>query len=205
MNQDLEDLASLYALDALDGEDLAYFTKELAASEPLRALVREYRDAAAALPLSLDPVEPSPALRSRVLGVVAPPVRRSAPVFTRVFWAAAAIVLFSLVIQSLRTPEQKLNWTGTAHGTLTYCGRSVQVDLSNLPALPDGKVYQLWHIGPIKTPVPQGTFVCDGRGNYRGFDSMKYDITPADAFALTMEPEGGSKGPTSAILGIAKK
>lgn len=205
MNQDLEALASLYALDALDGEDLALFQKELAASEPLRALVREYRDTASALPLSLDPVEPSPALRSRVLASVAAPVRRSAPVFTRVFWAAAAIVLISLLIRSIGAPEQKLPWTGNCRGWLTFCGRTVEIDVSGLPPLAQGKVYQLWHIGPIQKPVPQGTFVCDGNGNYRGFDTMKYDIAKADAFAITMEPPGGSDAPTSAIFGIAKR
>lgn len=206
MNPDFEALAPLYALDALDGEDLALFTKELAASESLRALVREYRDAASALPLSLAPVEPSPALKSRILASAAGPVRRSAPVFTRVFWAAAALVLFALLIRSFQSTEVQMPMTGkTVTGQITLKGRMVKLDLGGLPALPAGKVYQLWHIGPIQKPVDQGTFVCDGAGNYQGWDKMKYTIDPKDAFAITMEPAGGSKSPTMPILASAQK
>jgi len=206
LNPDFEALAPLYALDALDGEDLALFTKELAASESLRALVREYRDAASALPLSLAPVEPSPALKSRILASAAGPVRRSAPVFTRVFWAAAALVLFALLIRSFQSTEVQMPMTGkTVTGQITLKGRMVKLELGGLPALPAGKVYQLWHIGPVKEAVDQGTFVCDGAGNYQGWDKMKHSIDPKDAFAITMEPAGGSKSPTPPILAIAKK
>ncbi len=66
----------------------------------------EYRDASAALPLSLDPVAPSPGLKVRLLdGLSGAPVR-SAPVFTRVFWAVAAIALFSLIGRSLLHPVE---------------------------------------------------------------------------------------------------
>jgi anti-sigma-K factor RskA len=206
LNPDFEALAPLYALDALDGEDLALFTKELDASESLRALVREYRDAASALPLSLAPVEPSPALKSRILASAAGPVRRSAPVFTRVFWAAAALVLFALLIRSFQSTEVQMPMTGkTVTGQITLKGRMVKLELGGLPALPAGKVYQLWHIGPIQKPVDQGTFVCDGAGNYQGWDKMKYTIDPKDAFAITMEPAGGSKSPTMPILASAQK
>jgi anti-sigma-K factor RskA len=206
LNPDFEALAPLYALDALDGEDLALFMKELAASESLRALVREYRDAASALPLSLAPVEPSPALKSRILASAAGPVRRSAPVFTRVFWAAAALVLFALLIRSFQSTEVQMPMTGkTVTGQITLKGRMVKLELGGLPALPAGKVYQLWHIGPIQKPVDQGTFVCDGAGNYQGWDKMKYTIDPKDAFAITMEPAGGSKSPTMPILASAQK
>jgi anti-sigma-K factor RskA len=34
---------------------------------------------------------------------------------------------------------------------------------------------------------------------------MKYSIDPKDAFAVTMEPAGGSTSPTMPILAIAKK
>src|SRR6185503_993206 len=53
--QDLENLAPLYALGALDGEDLVRFSEELERSESLRALVREYREASTAIPHALDP------------------------------------------------------------------------------------------------------------------------------------------------------
>lgn len=209
--QELEALAPLYALDALDGEDLARFNEALKESEPLRALVREYRDAASTLPLSLEPVAPAPALRSRVLEAVAPAAPRSAPVFTRVFWAVAAIALFVFVVKSLLNPvpTRELLVKGApgapaASGRLLYTGRSVELSIHGLPALPAGKCYQLWHIGPLKTPVDQGTFALDASGTLRGWDGMKYEISPGCAFAVTMEPVGGSKTPTAPLYGIAR-
>jgi anti-sigma-K factor RskA len=92
-----------------------------------------------------------------------------------------------------------------AKGTLEWRGNMVEVTIAGLPALPQGKVYQLWHIGPVEKPVPQGTFLCDGTGKYHGWDKMKYSIDPKDAFAVTMEPAGGSTSPTMPILAIAKK
>ena len=204
--QDLEALAPLYALDALDGDDLAAFSEALKTSEPLRALVREYRDAATALPLSMEPAAPSPGIKSRLLQSVAP-VERSAPVFTRVFWAIAAIALFAFVIHSLRNPvpiqERRVTGTGIA-GNLRATGRSVELNISGLPALPAGKCYQLWHIGPLDKPVGQGTFVLDASGRLGGWDTMKYDVTPGCAFAVTMEPTGGSKAPTMPIYALAR-
>ena len=67
----------------------------------------------------------------------------------------------------------------------------------NLPALPNGKVYQLWAIDD--TPISAGVFGLDtgqkGRmliRNLRDFPRMK-------KFAVTVEPDGGVPQPTGAI------
>jgi anti-sigma-K factor RskA len=67
----------------------------------------------------------------------------------------------------------------------------------NLPALPDGKVYQLWAVDD--KPISAGVFGLDtgqkGRmliRNLRDFPRMK-------KFAVTVEPEGGVPQPTGAI------
>jgi len=63
--------------------------------------VREYQEAATALPLSLTPLAPSESLKTRVLTAA---TGRQAPrqaLFSRVFWAAAAIVLVALILNSL--------------------------------------------------------------------------------------------------------
>lgn len=209
--QDFEALAPLYALDALDGEELAVFNEELKRSEPLRALVQEYRAAATALPLSLEPVAPSPAVRSRLLEAVAPAAPRSAPVFTRVFWAAAAVFLISLVVLGIRKPEdaRRLPVNGmpdylSVRGEALVRGRSIELLVAGLPKPPEGKVYQLWHIGDDKKPVGQGTFRLDPSGRLHGTDALKNPVGKDHLFAITLEPAGGSKAPTSPILAVGK-
>lgn len=201
--QDLEALAPLYALDALDGEDLALFTEALKTSESLRALVREYRETATALPRALDPVAPSPSAKGRLMESIAPAAPRSAPVFTRLFWSLAAVVLIALIGRSLLHPPRvdSMNLIGdkaapSARGQLTWRGRSVEVTVSGLPPLPAGKVYQLWHLGPAPRPVPAATFTLDASGELHGWDTMKHAIARSHAFAITLEPSGGSLSPT---------
>jgi anti-sigma-K factor RskA len=197
--QDLEGLAPLYALGALDGDDLARFSEELQGSESLRALVREYRDATAALPLSLEPLAPSPAGKGRLLDSVATPAQRSAPVFTRVFWAAAALLLAVALLRSLSAPPELpgMDLRGdrpapSARGRIVWRARSVELTLTGLPALPPGQVYQLWHVGPAPRPVPVALFSVDADGRAQAWATLKYAVEKGDGFAVTREPAGGS-------------
>ena len=60
--------SEIYALGALDGEELDEFQAHLAAGCPLcDATVRETGESLALLPASLEPLTPSPALRGRIL------------------------------------------------------------------------------------------------------------------------------------------
>ena len=181
------------------------------ASESLQALVGEYREAATALPLSLNPVNPPPAVKRRLMEAIAPPVRRSAPVFTRLFWAAAAIALFSIIVVSLRNAPDPhpvvMNGTKEApdaHGLLVLTGRAADLSVSGLPKLPAGKVYQLWHIGDDKIPVDQNIFRLDSAGDLRGADWIKNPIATDHLFAITIEPSGGNKHPTMPIYAVGK-
>jgi anti-sigma-K factor RskA len=61
-----EELASLYALDLLEGAERAEFERTLAGDPALQALVRDLREAAAALAHAAPPAAPPPALKSRV-------------------------------------------------------------------------------------------------------------------------------------------
>lgn len=174
-------------------------------SETLRALVNEYRDAATALPLSLEPVAPSPAARARLMAGLAGRAPRSAPVFTRLFWAAAAVLLISLIVRSLSTDMRELPIGGHGiAGTMRCSDRSVDFHVTGLPELPRGKCYQLWHIGADRRPEPQGTFHLDESGALCGSDAMRQRLGPEHLLAFTMEPEGGSRSPTMPIYALAK-
>ncbi len=62
-----EELASLHALDLLEGAELAAFETQLASDPQLQALVRELREAAAMLALTAPAAVPDAALKARVL------------------------------------------------------------------------------------------------------------------------------------------
>ena len=103
------ELAGPYALDALDGDDLGAFERHLEGCADCRREVDELRQAAAALALAVEPVEPPPALRARILdearaGADIVPLRRDRP-RRRATWglvaataAAAAVVIIGLGI-----------------------------------------------------------------------------------------------------------
>jgi anti-sigma-K factor RskA len=90
-----------------------------------------------------------------------------------------------------------LGGTGTKQGVraelVTLEGDRAVLMAENMPPVPEGKTYQIWVIRG-DTPQPSGLFEPKG-------DSIAAVVeTPvegADAVAVTVEPEGGSKEPTT--------
>ncbi|HEY3197606.1 MAG TPA: anti-sigma factor [Nitrospirales bacterium] len=68
----------------------------------------------------------------------------------------------------------------------------------NMPALPSGKIYQLWAI--VDKPISAGTFGTEAGNKSRVFIQRMPDLTHTKKFAVTMEPEGGRSQPTGPIL-----
>ncbi len=69
----------------------------------------------------------------------------------------------------------------------------VYLDASNLPTAPSGMQYQLWAIVDGK-PVDGGLFLTTDAGNKYGLLKMK-SFGKAEAFAVTLETEGGNPQP----------
>lgn len=69
---------------------------------------------------------------------------------------------------------------------------------ADLPPAPEGKVYQLWFV-TSEAKISAGLIHPDRAGH--GFIALQFpsDIGPLAAAAITLEPEGGSEQPTSAI------
>jgi anti-sigma-K factor RskA len=76
--------------------------------------------------------------------------------------------------------------------------REVYLDAGSLPPTPPGREYQLWAIRG-KTPVDAGVFI-----KATGLHRMK-SIESADAFAVTLEPTGGSPTPTMNAMYVLGK
>ncbi len=88
-------------------------------------------------------------------------------------------------------------------GEVVRSGDALFIAMGHLPALPAGKVYQAWTIAPgAKIPAPSVTFTAEGGG----IALVKLPVSAArvGAVAVTIEPTGGSKAPTSAPAFIRK-
>ena len=70
----------------------------------------------------------------------------------------------------------------------------------DLPAVKQGRTYQLWLVTAKAEKISAGTFNTDARG--RAVVQATYPLSEADlaAIAITEEPEGGSAQPTGTIL-----
>ena len=73
---------------------------------------------------------------------------------------------------------------------------------SNLPPTQSGKAYEMWVIpnGGKGTPVPAGVFHSNRDGSAMHIRRGAVDMSSRPVIAVTVEPEGGSPGPTSAPL-----
>jgi hypothetical protein len=83
----------------------------------------------------------------------------------------------------------------TAQARVLYnkASHRVYLDVAQLPPLPPGKQYQLWALDNGK-PVDAGVLTAAATAG-SDMQQMK-DIASAQAFAMTVEPTGGSAGPT---------
>jgi anti-sigma-K factor RskA len=77
---------------------------------------------------------------------------------------------------------------------------------SNLPAPPPQKTYELWLIPAQGAPIPAGLFKPNQRGNATVVNPPLPANVQAKAFAITVEPEGGSITPTmpSVMMGAGE-
>jgi anti-sigma-K factor RskA len=79
----------------------------------------------------------------------------------------------------------------------TRGGESVFV--AQLPALPPGRVYQLWRIQGGQ-PASAGIYQADPRGYINADLPASQQPRAGEVVAVTNEPDGGSPGPTSKPL-----
>ena len=95
-HEQYEDLAPLYALGALDGEDLSLFAAHLPGCDACRKLVREYGEASSAFPYTLASERPAPAVKEAILTAIRRTAAPPAPRFGMAWLAAAAALLLAV-------------------------------------------------------------------------------------------------------------
>jgi anti-sigma-K factor RskA len=74
--------------------------------------------------------------------------------------------------------------------------RGLVFTASNLPALPAGKIYQVWVLTKQPGPISAGLFRPDPGGNTRTIFQTPVDLPQPTGMAGTIEPEGGVPQPT---------
>ena len=182
-------LATLYSIGALQGNDLARFERHLAECADCRTAVRQLRETSNDLALAPPPQAPAPRAKA-----VAPPRRRP--------WAlaavAAALILAGVAFMALRSTGRSYALKGGngAAGHVASTGRRARFEARALPPLAPGKVGQLGPLVPGAPPAPAGLYAPAPSGRVAGGFELATPAAPGHAFALTMEPEGGSKDPT---------
>jgi hypothetical protein len=81
-------------------------------------------------------------------------------------------------------------------GEVIESGDHILIALSGFPAAPSGKVYQAWTLARgAKTVAPSVTFTTDASG--RALVELPESAANLVAVAVSAEPPGGSKAPTS--------
>jgi anti-sigma-K factor RskA len=70
--------------------------------------------------------------------------------------------------------------------------RSLIFLASNLPQLPQDKIYELWLIPTSGAPIPAGLFKPDARGSATVVNPPLPEGVEAKNFAVTLEDESGS-------------
>jgi anti-sigma-K factor RskA len=87
---------------------------------------------------------------------------------------------------------------GSASILRTRNGEAILI--AQLPPLPPGRAYQLWHIQGANSPASAGVFHVSSQGYTTLALPNGQQPQAGDVFAVTNEPDGGSPGPTTDIL-----
>lgn len=115
--------------------------------------------------------------------------------------AQVALARFDSMAAALSGPNVQLaTLTGDADPTLRLVWNRdrnlLLVAAQNLPALPQGRIFQLWGIRGTEAPVSLGTFETGPTGD--ALVTLPADLADDyDVSAITEEPAGGSPQPTT--------
>jgi anti-sigma-K factor RskA len=227
----VDELIAGHALRALSSEDEERVVLHLAECEQCRLRLRETEAVAASLAYSVPQVAPPPELRSRVLAIAEPvvaapaaeapavdaPARPARPRPRRTWWPrfslvavpAMAVALAAMLAWnvSLRNDidSGRNDLASGAAVALPGVGNVVaQTDgnatlFAHLDPAPAGKTYEAWVIrGSVALPA----------GVFKGGGTVELTLTqsakPGDKIAVTIEPSGGSKKPTTTPIATSQ-
>jgi hypothetical protein len=198
--------AAAYALRALEEAERGRFEQHLAGCPRCREEVAVMRSA---LP-STSPVAPPAALKQRVMASVRAeatearqPQRR--PLVPALALAAAAAVVAVVVVavsggNPARTFQAKVSVPG-ASASLSVTGQRGRLRLTDLPAPPAGRIYEVWLKRGSGAPSPSGTLFATGAGSV----AVAGSLSGVREVLVTAEPRpNGSRVPTRSPIIVVR-
>ncbi|MCG8352481.1 MAG: anti-sigma factor [Chloroflexales bacterium] len=134
------------------------------------------------------------------LSLMRPPQALNEHEETRIDWAKVAQVFNTPGIQSFTLTSDNSS-APIANGTLWFAPEQREgcLVVQDMPQLPPEQVYQLWLLqGAQRTSG--GTFYIDPEGNGWLLISLATPLSSFERVGVTIEPDGGSPGPTTPRL-----
>jgi anti-sigma factor RsiW len=192
---DAHGLTAAYALDALDPDEAEAYERHLGQCEECREQLAELNETAAALAFGAVAPAPPARLRESILEAAAAERTNVVPLLRRrwvsrglaVAAAAAACIAVGLGVSLSQSSHPPQSWTVAVgqNGTAT-------ISVSGLASAPQGKTYEAWVIPAGHAARPAGLFSGSTSGLHLGGT-----VPPHAVVAVTLEPAGGSKKPTT--------
>ena len=226
-HEELRSLVAAYVLGAVPADEVGLVRSHILTCDECMAEADQHSTALDSLALAVEPVEVPAGFSERVMAQIAPPVEAEArPAVARRSWipewmrgrglalasGMAALVLLGVLTSGYVQTRQDLARTEDVLSAIVHSGDGIElrgdsgaaaelvptnegavIAVAGLPEAPGSHVYQLWYMKDGE-PVSVGTFetrdsvvVMDIAENFDGYDDA----------AVTIEPSGGSRRPTS--------
>jgi anti-sigma-K factor RskA len=231
-HDDMLDNVAAYALGTLLPGEAAKIAQHLQTCEACREEYRFLQPAVTAVAYSAEAgagaTAVSPLLKARIMKQVRAevPARSSVPRAWGAYALAAACLALAIVTgladislndRLARAREQSAAQVQTladlaapdaqryafADGAVVTAGDRLYLTMRNLPAPPAGHVYQAWTLPKgSKTMAPSSTFTPENGGVT--VLRLPAQATAVTAVAVSVEPEGGSKQPTTKPIAVVR-
>ena len=196
---DVHDLTAAYALDALSAEEAEAYEQHLAQCERCREELVGLSETATALAYGAAAPEPPSRLRASILDAARAERSNVVPLRQR-RWVSRSVALVAAAAACVAVGlGVALSHSGPSVVTATVYvrnGGKATLNTSGLAAAPRGKTYEAWVIPPgagKPTPRPAGLF----RGGPDSSLVLRGSVPRNAIVAVTLEPAGGSRAPTT--------
>jgi len=192
---DAHDLTAAYALDALGPDEVEAYERHLSQCEECRAELAELNETAASLAFGAVGPAPPARLRDSILGAAAAERSNVVPLLRRrwvsrglaVAAAAAACIAVGLAVSLSRSGDTR------SFTLMINPDRTAELHVSGLSTAPSGKTYEAWVIPAHRSPRPAGLF----SGGTDTVLRLRGTVPNHAVVAVTVEPAGGSRQPTT--------
>jgi anti-sigma-K factor RskA len=192
---DPHDLTAAYALDALDPEEAEAYELHLSQCEECRAQLAELSETAANLAFATAAPAPPARLRASILDAAAAERTNVVPLLRRrwvarglaVAAAAAACIVVGLAVSLSQSSKTR------TFALMISPDRTATLHVSGLSAAARGKTYEAWVIPAHHSPRPAAVFPGGGSQTVQ----FSGTVPKHAVVAVTIEPAGGSKQPTT--------